>query len=752
MSDDENGTSGPAQPSAAKPEPPAAAGEKDDGGKNSGEQQDSNKKDGDPKDGAAESTSPPTWDDTVRKLRGEAANLRSVRSGQIINQVLDRMAGLATVNVFQGEFSVEGDFVAGSGAGSAAGHKRTSRRATKHSLDGAELAEQAELYVRPAGFETSVRQLAAQRLLIFSGPARTGRRSRALQTLRKRMCDDGMPMPPRIFELTGNVLGNLTWRVPDEGCGFIVVERSHGKPAAAAVDDKWLSYATDQLREKNSYLVVTTGPVQGSLAQATDRDDVVVEDMELPDPVEIVRKRVRAECPWVSDEQLDGLFTDTELGDVLYDRDDPSFAVRAAKKVVDGMRGSLDLAEVVAGLRNAEQEVREWLTDDPDASEIAWVIAAAALEGSSYLNVADAAVQLYREIANSSGAMTPRYLRRLTEERSWIESVRPADEPHGPPVVRFRHADLRAAVLTLAWFELDGAREKIFTWLTKLARHTDVEVRIRAAGAAGVLATSDFEHGLHKYFLEWGLSESMVLRQSAAYGMNVAGRIGGLSDTVWREIEKWAELAHRDDAVSRLSTTSALAAGGPLGSADPRRALRLLRTLVCDAKRDVFDLAAVSTYMLLEDGRVEEVLDALLDWSESDSPGDRESVTKALVMFAFAAYESGSADTGASMPMLLRSLERYPERIAELWGRALAQRDARPLALDALRLWVSAADDDSSIRDAVLDVIARVADLGHDHYRRLLHELRIWAEDEDDPSETAADFYEELAEAGEMSA
>jgi hypothetical protein len=732
MSDDDATTPKPEKPAA--PPKDTAAPSDPPGGK--------------PQPGSDATPAPTTQEDAVRGLLNDAPDLAPGRAGQIIEETLTRLTeGLINLNVFKGEFHVDGDFLAGATTNQGGRQKRSSRRATKLRLDPKVLAEESNLYVPPVGFAQGLDALDDHCLAIFAGPARTGRRSRAITSLVKVM--ERNELPVEIFELTGDVLGNMTWRVPQTRCGFVVIDRSSGKPAASAVDDRWLTFAADRLRENGSYLVVTTGPVQGALATAPKRAEFVLEDMELPDPVEIVRRHVADRCPWVSDHEWDKLLLDTELADILYDRDDPTFATRVANTVTEALRDEADLTEVVAKLRDPEQEVREWLSAGPDTSEIAFVLAAAALEGSSYLNVADAAVALYREIGSGSASLTPRYLRRLTMERSWIESTTAPDDPDGPPVVRFRHADLRAVVLTLTWFELDGAREKIFKWLTTLAEHSDVEVRVRAAGSAGVLATSDFDHGLHKYFLPWGRSRSTTLRQSAALGLNVAGRIGDRADTVWSQIEQWAELVRYDDNARYLPTTAALAAGGPLGTADPRRALRLLRTLLCDGAWDFLEPAALSTHMLLAAGRVDEVLDALQDWTGSTAATDTNFVIKALIIFAFAAKESGSAETGRSKPVLLAAAEPRRGLVSELWGRALSNKPVRPLAIEALRVWVRTVDADPSTQDDVVDVFADIADLGGDHAARVRHVLRQWAEDVDDPSDAATDIYNELFDAGE---
>ncbi len=681
---------------------------------------------------------PPSRDEAMGNLRHDA-DLSSARGNRLIADQTARLGPVTNINVFEGEFSVDGDFVAGVGG------RRGPRRTGRIRVDAAQVAD-VDNYVPPAGFDDGVNSLDHNNVLFLSGAARTGRLSRALATVVAVLRAKGLPLD--VFELRGNVLGNMAWRVPKGPCGYLVVDRAvRGKQAADSVDEPWLNYAADQLRQQGSFLVVVTGPVRGSLSAAPSRAVYVLEDLELPDPLDIVRKRVTAEVPWAED-GLDALLDDTELADILDERDDPRFATRAARCVIDALRTGADLRQAVARLRDADEQVGEWLGTDPDTAEIGLVVATAALEGSTYLNISDAAVALYRELGGGSAAITPRYVRTLTAERGWIEWVAPDD---GPPVLRFRHAALRQAVLLRTWFELDGARAKVLQWLTKLADHPDVEVRARAAGAAGVLATSDFEHALYQYLLPWASARSATLRQSAGLGLNVAGTVGGDTEAIWRHVEHWAEQRGTTPKARNLAVTAALAACGPIGVAEPDRALRVLRVLLHEADWWALAAASIGAHMLLDEGQVGPVLDALLEWSEP--PSAEEPAVKALTVFAFAAGEPAAAvDAPGDRPVLVDVAADHRDALPELWGRALASEVVRPLATEALRTWIRAADEHPSTRPVVLDLLGGIADRGARDYQRVLHLLRGWAQSADDPSDVAADFHDDLVEAGELSA
>lgn len=672
----------------------------------------------------------------LSRLREDAAEFANLQFGKIVDQELGRLENVTNLNVFQGDFSVDGDFVAGAGRRPASGK-------AKRRLERTELDPTVEHYVEPTGFQSGVDTLHRANLAIFSGPARTGRRSRALATLIRVLSRTDPAY--EIFELGGNVLGNPAWKPPRQRCGLLIVDQPRGnaRPAAEAIDDEWLSSISGQLAEHGCYLAVVTAPVHGALGT-----EFVLEDLELPDPLEIVRKRIHNALPWLSNEDIDAELAGTGLAEIFLERDDPRFAAKAAGVIVEALRAEADLAAAVAKLLDPVDEVREWLGTDPDLAEIAFTLATAVLEGASYLNVSDAAMSLYRKIGGGAGALTPRYLRGLIAARGWIEYVQP-DDPVEPAVVRFRRENLRQVVLTRIWFELDGVRSRVLDWLTKLAGHADVEVRARAAVAAGALATKDFEHGLYTYLQPWGNTDSALLRQSAAKGLNVAGRVSGHTDRVWTQVERWANQVRYDGTTLRLPATAALTAGG-LGRDNPRRALKVLRTLICEGDWDLLPSATASALELVEAGRVPEILEEFLEWTESTEPDD--AVTKALAVFVVVADSAGRAgddEDAAGRPVLLASTWDNRDALAELWGRALDREAVRAMAVDAVKSWVRQADKEPEVADTVLYLLDGIAERGDQDFRRLQHTLQELAEDQDDPSDAAVEFYHELVEEAE---
>ncbi|WP_026421876.1 hypothetical protein [Actinokineospora inagensis] len=688
-----------------------------------------------------ESNTPPTRDEALNRLRASTADLRSARNEEIVAEAFSRAGSAANVNLyhFSGDFSVE-EFAMGGGTKSRRG---TGKRSAKVWLDAEVLHGEHERYAKPADFDRGVDVVDLRNIVVYSGPARSGRTARAKATMVEVLRRSGWQAA--YCELGASVLGNMAWQPPHRECAYLVrdLPNASSNCAAESIGDAWLAHASARAKEHDAYLVVVTGPVRGALATATTRQDYVLTDLDVPDSREIVRKRIGVDVDWLTESEVEEQLAATDLDDILDERDDPKFATRAAHVVIEALRACADLAEVVSRLRNAPEQVREWLGADPDAADVALVLATAALEGCGYLSVADAAVSLYRKLGNNNAAMTPRYLRGLLAERSWIELV---ETDSGNRVARFRHAALRAPVLELVWVELDGARDVILKWLAELAAHRDVEVRARAAYTAGLLAACDLEHGLHRYFLPWAQHESPVLRQSAATGLDVAGTVSGRPEVFWTHVEQWANLIRYDDDARELAATAALAAGRSLGIADPKRALRVLRTLIDEGDWDLLGPVAISTQMLLAADQQGPVIEALREWT--DAPVVDERVIKALSMFAFAASEKGTGDR----PVLMASAWQLREDLPELWGRALACEPVRRNAADALWVWVHMADTDPTCRPEVLDLLAGIADRGDQDYGRLRHLLEQWADDRLAPSAAADYFLTQLLEEGELSA
>jgi hypothetical protein len=711
-------TAGPAQ--SGGPKPDDEPGQKADD------------KSGDKADGKTDAASAPDSeserDSAVRELQGKALALSQNQMDKYVARGINQL-NAETINIFASDYEEEFD------------GRRSNRRAGKTHFTKDDLDNETESFVEPPRFRDELNLLADRNLVVLAGPARTGKRTRALELLRRTLAEADLGQA--VEDLPVSVLANPAWRVPREGTGFVVFDspsRSGGF-AAAKIGEEWLVKSAQRLHETGSYLVVVTGPVAGSLAEAPNRPEFVLDEWELPDSQEILRRRLRDLLPSEAEDLIERL-AETELAELLVERDSPGFAVRAAKEIIEGHRLGRDLTTIVAKLANAEGLVEEWISREPDAKELSLVLATAVLDNAGYLKMADAAVALHKGLnGGGSAPLTLRYTKQLLAEHTWIQRVPPGDQSTAL-TVRFRHAKMRPAVLGVIWRHYDGARSHILAWLEKLAVHTDPEVRAGTAQAVGFLARQDFQHGVHEYLLRWGWDSSMLLRQTAARGLNVAGMFGN-ERTAWSVLEEWAGVAYSEDT-ENLCTTAALAAGGPLGVQEPRRALGVLRDFVlCEDKWDILWSVAVSAGALLEAGCAEDVLDALHEWT---GPGaSKDALVKSLSVF----ISVMRPETDDSWPLLLRAADENRKHLSALWSRAMSDRSVQDQASDALRAWVRRVDDDPNAKAVVLGLIADIADEGPADKLRVVHALSQWAQDRYQPSVAAATFYDLMYEAEE---
>jgi hypothetical protein len=680
------------------------------------------------------SDEPSSEDDALARLRGESSSRQDMaRAFEIISRRLriieEADVRVGTVNMFNGPVDVGGDFT--TGGGRRARHVGIDRVPTSH------VADYTIAYVRPAGYENALATLQTNNLLVLVLGHGTGRDAVTYALLTNLLGKDA--------ELSALPAFDATWSVPEkDGQAYLVADAEVGK-----LDDAWLSRISERLCANKSYLVLCTTQLGGSLAEATRRAEFVVDTLRAPDPVLVVRARL-LHAAVVAESDVDGLLSDWDVEAVLAERPRPRFAVQVAAAIVEALAAGRNVRAALDRLNDPVSQVDEWFTDHEKPEQIAFAVAAAVLEESTYLTLSDAAVRLYEALAPRQISPPPlRFRQRMAAEQPWLELT-----PGTPAVVRFRSPQMQSVVLDYAWHELDGMRPALEEWLLDMAAHVDVEVRARAAAAAGMLALQDFQHTLQRFLRPWASSTSYVLRHSAAIALSVIGQAPTHTERVWTLLRQWTSDVH-SAAGKRLAATAGGAAGGLLGTAEPVRALRLLRDLAEIDDWALLQPVVLSVCQLVGTGSSAQVLDALLDWTDSDR--DSELVVKGLTAFAFTAREQAFASTDdeentSDWPHLLvetgmrTGLSAQFSTLGELWGRALSSRPARGLALEGLREWVRSVDRNPAAYPALLALLSDIADRGDRDFERLHYHLDRWESDAEDPSSTAGLLRDALTE------
>ncbi|PJM94419.1 hypothetical protein [Streptomyces sp. CB01373] len=648
---------------------------------------------------------------------------------------------IGTLALFNETVSFGGGFHTGGARD--AGEPR--RAGTVVALDSVELIEFTELFVQPQGYDTALDDLCEQSLLVLTGPPGSGRAATAVNLLSEASALSGTQDGNCYRLLDPSALTESGWEPPAKNCGYLA-ELDEGPAGARDFGVRQLVSVAAALRATGCRLVLTGGHDLALAATSASGSETFARyELKPLDPQMILERRVLGHAPEPDARaRLHALLRADHAISAL--REQP--AARNAVHLASVITAEGDLAAAVAALRDPSDQVRSWFQQHRAPEAVAFALAAAVLEESSYLTVAEAAVKLHAALTPPEPAPPDlRFADRLGHEQQWIRLDSTGLGPlgaSGPPRVRFRGALLGQAVLVHAWNTLDGRREAFLEWLRRLLGHRDLAVRARASVAAGVLAWADHHYAVHRFLTGWASSTSWPQRQAAATALGVAGSRPESAEAVWALLDDWAQ-GGSTAYERRLAGTAANAVGGILGRTAPDRAAGVLRSAL-DHGDDWGTLPSVAWggVHLVHQGQAAALLDAYLDWS---APGDLSPmVVKTLSAFVFAVsrpYERPSAETEASgvpgVPLLLSSLPEHGEQVAELWARALARRPVQDSALPALREWIDTyAPMCPEGLDRIAALLADVARRPGKHRERLLWWLDKWSTDRDRPSANAA--------------
>jgi hypothetical protein len=723
---------------------------------------------------------PPSEEDVLAALRRDDNNdserADALRAAAIAQQVAERLrrdeGGLRidTLALFNDSVSVGGGFSIGSPPATAPGTDAEGIRVVAED----ELARHVDHYVHPPGFGAAFEIVRDRRLLILSAVPGTGREAAAYNLLVEVLTTGTEDDDGAVYVVTDSgMAARKGWTPGHRSSGYLLIvdEAGHtgraGRAESAAltlgaIDGRWITETAAKLKDADSFMVVVADTPYEELLETLRRSRHVLPRLGTIEPLRIVERRVLARDAEPAElAALQARLDRSGALALLAERPQPAIAAHIAEVIREGA----DLAAAVRMLRDPTEQVRVWFGRHDDLPTICFVLSAAVLEGATYLTVSDAAVALYRELAFDPVRFPDLKFRdRAAAYLAWIDIsvlTEHEDGPRaGPPRVWFRNPRVQQAVLGYAWTCFDGRRPAIQDWLRQLIAHPDVDVRARAAVAAGVVAWTDHDYALHRYLRSWAGSTSRVLRESAATALNVVGGHPQFADPMWRLLESWAE-ERPTPFQRRLSTTAAMAAGGTLGGREPLRALHVLRAALDREDWGTLIPVTWSLLHLLEQDRISEVLARLIDWSR---PQDSSPiVTKALSAFAFLTRQpapsrgdasggpngsppgAGRAEPGERAPLLLAHAREHRASLEELWARALARKPAQTQALDALRECLDRyAGRDATVQRNIGDILLGVAARPGRHRARLEWHLEQWAKDRERPCAPAAEIHRDL--------
>jgi hypothetical protein len=644
-----------------------------------------------------------------------------------------------------GSFRVAGDFVGGEKTVRDARAAAAEGEAVAGLSAGLELEKLEAVFVEPAEHPRAIRILREQRLVVLRGPASNGKRALALHLLKAEGAR-------RVVELGPDTDPAKLATYPFAGQFGYLIDTLLPE-SARQLTSFMLRRLGAVLGDRNSYLVLTID-LRPDIPLDAARD-YLVDCLDVPDPAAMLRRHLA----WYLRGTAAGSGERMEVG-----HDEVAEYLRLHPRPVSVDRLARLLRPVVLGqgtlataLQQASSDPGEQAASifagDLDLSQWSLVVALAVLHGASYQTVLRAAEQLasrLRRDLQHGGRLAswepgiPR-LQRISQARARLVDDQEMLQYGLVQVERvvFEHPELQPAVLDHVWRRYDQLRRPLLEWLRELGGEADRELQIGAATAVGYLLPHAFRHLYNEVLWPWARSDEEAARTTAARAFGVPIRHPQLAPVVLAILSDWAD----PNAYWELRWTAAESYGRAVGAHYPEAALRDLRLI---GKTDDDRLNWIAGYglsYLAVNGRLTEVVAALLEWT---NPGTvRPLRSTGLVGFCELALRS---DTSPRMPghspvLLERAAEGAVSReaVEMLWQRAFAAALTVEYAAYAMRRWLRAADREAEhlaaadgylapwLRQLLLDLLAPDSGVT----QRLRQFLRRCAFDQDRPSRLA---------------
>ncbi|MEU6057529.1 hypothetical protein [Streptomyces sp. NPDC047097] len=528
--------------------------------------------------------------------------------------------------------SVHGGQAVGDGP---AGDRRRATRVHEGPIPQAEVDAAAFGFVEPDAFRTCLGRLRDDGLLFLSGRPGSGRRTTALNLLRRHCGEDAA------LRALDSVTELDRWRPDDpDARGYLLDGLFPTRPLGPGV----LGNLRDLLARAGACMVLILPDDDPQLLRTLERDlHISPVPYEPPPPVAVFHQRLAAEV--VEEPERSRLLGAVEPGlldELLVPGVVPHEAVELVSFVVaaDGERAALgDVRERLS--YRAEERVPplvDALRDDADG--LAFLLSVAVFEGLDHRVVREEAERL---LELSEGRLAS--VLEPTEEgkeprpnpqfvfrrplRELLRSVGGRREPREiraaggfssavEPVVFVRQGQ-REAVLRHVWREYGQLSELLVTWLREVDGRdelTEPVARMMGQAASWGGGRSALRHIAHL-----AASERMTGRLIAARALGIAAEDPVLVTEVRHRLGVWAWGRDRN-----RRATVAYACGSEFGLGRPERALRLLGTLLRGVHSDIPEetgvLMAVQSALvrLHQAGHEQRVLDQLASWSADMAP------------------------------------------------------------------------------------------------------------------------------------
>ncbi|WP_066372010.1 hypothetical protein [Herbidospora mongoliensis] len=543
-------------------------------------------------------------------------------------------------------------------------------------------------FIAPADLERLKSRAAALGLLILRGEVDSGRSALGRHLLLDHTREGASQLHPET-DLSALDVTDL------KPGGYLLADLPQLRAATLHAFD--LDRLAAQLRDRHRLIItVDTGT---RLPDAVER---YVADVRGPDPRSVLEAHLARLVGSATDART--VLSDGEVHDVCRDilaSAKPRFAVHIATLIADS--GTVDLRARLGA--RSDFDLDDWFANLPDLDTQALAISVAVLGGEPYEQVAMASAALKRRLEPDN--QPPRESRPFNKTvssrlRGLGAHLVPSSmlTRHGGTapgqVVRYQDGDRPQQVILHVWNEYDDIRPEFLTWLRLCARSEVGTVRIRAAVAAGLLATKAFDHIRATVILPWAKSPDPGLREAAAIALGTVSDVPGLTNAAHRLVDAWSS----GDAIAKLQATAIRAWRVKLADGDCENAVSLLDLVGSSDEPAIIEALCETIAEMLEyEDSVysARLLTMLRTWMSGRSPEKR--LNGKLAFLLSAADLVRQRPDGGLWPTMLAITEDDGGQavdVAELWAQALNSSDFNREAKEVLAEWGRLAD--SSLR------------------------------------------------------
>ncbi|MBS2962010.1 hypothetical protein KGA66_03050 [Actinocrinis puniceicyclus] len=614
-----------------------------------------------------------------------------------------------------------------------------------------ELRELCEVFARTPRHDVLLSELRRRRILVLHGQQGTGRQSTALFLLSELTGGKVHRLEPTAD------LAQLTAKSVAQNVGYLLEPATNGTAPETTV--MHLDRLAALAAECGAHFVLVVEAVGATEALARSRYGFANPDAPTADVIdrhlrhllaaesEQARNLIRAEAR--DPRALDALGLE-ELR--------PGEAAQLAELLASRHRAQITGDQLLAGCRTFVPDlVRSWFADlegRPDARRnlaalraAAFRIALAVYNSASYDVVAEAAELLAWELALTADpeAAPGRPLAdddlatRLAGARARMGTGTEQLAQCAVPVrtAAFQGERLSGAVLVHVWERHHNLRGPILRWLRLLGQERRTVIWMRAAVAAGLLASRDLPYACHELIApmgsaqsarsqlfaataldqaakdetarpavrslvrEWGRNGPPAARATAAF-VHGYGRVAGSVSDSMRELRRIGT-AHK----GRYTAVASYNVVQLLGAAEPATVLGLLVGWLGESRREVVDLALVSVLRMAV-SRTGDV------WDEEVAPG-------------LAPHEKWPLALG-----LVAADPALTEPLADAVWAALRTGRSTAAATKAVGGWMRRAGRDEALADALVGFLPQLIN-DQDDLDRLAHLVDELYQDPDDP-------------------